>query len=54
MATPMEEETTTRLMKLSFKIPFMDYQTGRQELRKWKGDEAMGDLLRALIETNTL
>ncbi|KAF9120021.1 hypothetical protein BGX30_003423 [Mortierella sp. GBA39] len=54
MAMLLEDETAMELVRLSFKVASMDYQTGRQELRGWRGKEAVQDLLRYLVDTNTL
>ncbi|KAG9062183.1 hypothetical protein KI688_006515 [Linnemannia hyalina] len=54
MAMLLEDETAMELVRLSFKVASMDYQTGRQELREWRGKEAVQDLLYYLIDTNIL
>ncbi|KAF9920023.1 hypothetical protein FBU30_010241 [Linnemannia zychae] len=50
----LEDETAMELVRLSFNIASMDYQTGYRELRGWKGDEEVQDPLRYLVDTNTL
>jgi hypothetical protein len=54
MAMMLEDEIAIELVRLSFKVASLDYQTGRQELRGWRGDEAAQDLLRSLVDTSTL
>ncbi|KAG0301300.1 hypothetical protein BGZ97_002835 [Linnemannia gamsii] len=50
----ISDEVATGLVRLALQVSAMDYQAGRLLLRGWVGEEAVQDLLKSLVDTNTL
>ncbi|KAG0230761.1 hypothetical protein BGW41_002397 [Actinomortierella wolfii] len=54
LAKLIDDQSVIELVNLSFRMASVGYQEGREMVRQWQGNQAVGDILLSLFMTNIL